>query len=261
MENKFGKLSKLQLTAAVKNGKTILEDVAFTAPFKIMRPYYEQPDVMTVMQQTASAGTMSGDRQEIEISVKTGAQMKVVSQAYEKIHKMKEGFASRETTIHVASGAMLHHMPLPVIPFSGSDFRSKQTIHLEDENAKFIFQEILSCGRVAHGEQFGYRSFTNRVEIYKGKRLVYLDNTNYKPETMEMAGYGMYEGYTHLASMVICNYEISEKQIQEIREKLDAAKDMDGGVTLTAYGDLVIRVLGKRADDLRTLMGTFLWSH
>lgn len=38
-ENKFGKLSRLSLRTGIRKGKTILEDVAFTAPYKIMNPF------------------------------------------------------------------------------------------------------------------------------------------------------------------------------------------------------------------------------
>lgn len=33
-----------------------MEDISFTAPFKVMLPFYEKKDVMTVMLLTASAG-------------------------------------------------------------------------------------------------------------------------------------------------------------------------------------------------------------
>lgn len=254
MENKFGKLSRLHLVAVKKNQKTILEEVAFTAPFKIMRPYYEKKDTMTVMQQTASAGIMAGDRQEIDITVLSGAKMELVSQAFEKIHKMNEGFAERKTLIHVSADSSLRYMPLPVIPFSGSDFRSEQTVYLEDDTAKFIFQEVISCGRVAHGEQFGYKAYKNRISIYKKNHLVYLDNTNFTPCNLKMDGYGMYEGYTHLASMIIVNHVVDDGTIGRIRSILDEEEGAEGGVTLTASGDLVIRILGRSADQLMKLM-------
>ena len=49
MVNKFGKTSKLMIKARFNNEKTVLEDVAFTAPFKIMKPFYENQDLMTIM--------------------------------------------------------------------------------------------------------------------------------------------------------------------------------------------------------------------
>ena len=40
-ENQFGKLSEFYLTAAYRDGRTVMEDVSFTAPFKVMHPFYE----------------------------------------------------------------------------------------------------------------------------------------------------------------------------------------------------------------------------
>ena len=38
-ENSFGRISKLHLEASVKDRRTILSDVSFTAPYKVMRPF------------------------------------------------------------------------------------------------------------------------------------------------------------------------------------------------------------------------------
>jgi len=44
-ENKFGKLSRLSLRTGCSAGKTILEDVSFTAPYKIMNPFPKKAGV------------------------------------------------------------------------------------------------------------------------------------------------------------------------------------------------------------------------
>ena len=78
MNNQFGKLSKLHIRTAYREGKTILEDVSFTAPFKIVHPFYEKKDFMTVMLLTASAGIMTDDWQEIDVCVKENSNMEFV---------------------------------------------------------------------------------------------------------------------------------------------------------------------------------------
>ena len=42
MDNKFGKVSRISACAALKDGKTILEDLSFTAPYKIMTPFEKE---------------------------------------------------------------------------------------------------------------------------------------------------------------------------------------------------------------------------
>ena len=42
MDNKFGKISRISACAALKDGRTILEDLSFTAPYKIMMPFEKE---------------------------------------------------------------------------------------------------------------------------------------------------------------------------------------------------------------------------
>ena len=88
MENKFGKVSRVSICAGKKDGKTILEDVSFTAPYKIMTPFEKENGGIQVMPLCASAGIMSGDLQEFSYQVRQGADLEVLSQSFEKIHKM-----------------------------------------------------------------------------------------------------------------------------------------------------------------------------
>mgnify|MGYP002423958373 FL=1 len=250
MNNQFGKLSKLHIRTACREGKTILEDVSFTAPFKIMHPFYEKKDFMTVMLLTASAGIMAGDRQEIDVCVKENSNMEFVSQAYEKIHQMEGDCAKRHVHLTVGDNACLHYMPLPAIPFAGSDYRCTVNVELENETSQFVFSEILSCGRIAHGEEFQYRRFQNRICIYQGGRIVYRDYACYEPERMDMRNFGMYEGFTHLANMVICNKQKPEDWVRQGRELLENSKNMQGGVTRTSAGHIALRILGRNAHKL-----------
>ena len=57
----------------------------------------------------------------------------------------------------------------------------------------------------------------------------------------------MYEGFTHLANLVICNKQKSEDWMLQTRELLDSSKDMEGGVTRTFAGHIVVRILGRNA--------------
>lgn len=129
----------------------------------------------------ASAGIMAGDSQEFSYHVKEGADLEILSQSFEKIHKMDEGSASRTIEVQVDKNAALYYYPQPVIPFAQSAFDSKMTIHLEDETSKLFLLEIISCGRNAHEERFQYRRFSSKVLLYRGEKLIYRDNTRYEP--------------------------------------------------------------------------------
>lgn len=264
MENKFGKTSKLLIKAGVKNNKTVLQDVFFTAPFKIMHPFYEQEngiqdeDFMTVMCLTASAGIMAGDRQEHTITLDEGAKLEFVSQSYEKIHKMDSGFAQRTATLHVAKDAFLYYNPLPTIPFKDSAFKSTINVHLEDKSSRFILKEILSAGRCARGEKFEYHFYHNQINIYEGNNLIYADNTKLEPEHMNLSAIGMYEEYTHLGTLLLFYISRDETWFKSVRELLESAPDLEGGVTRTHHDAIVIRILGKTSEQINGVFDQIL---
>ena len=281
MDNKFGKISRISVCAALKNGKTILEDLSFTAPYKIMMPFEKENGGIQIMPLCASAGIMAGDSQEFSYHVKEGADLEVLSQSFEKIHKMDEGSASRTIEVQVDKNAALYYYLQPVIPFAQSAFDSKMTIHLEDETSKLFLLEIISCGRNAHEERFQYRRFSSKVLLYRGEKLIYRDNTRYEPDKMPMEGIGLYEGYTHMANLFLsklCNRDNVDggketnidgmdikKQMNssgtertaELQEKiwqiLDEDSEIDGGVTRLTTGDLALRIFGHRAQKLQQI--------
>lgn len=259
-ENQFGKLSKLQLTSAQKNGKSYLENVYHTAPFKIMKPFIDEKGHMQVMILSASAGMMAGDTQEIQILVKEGSHLEITSQAYEKIHKMDEGYASRKTNIQVRSNASLFYHPQTVIPFAGSSFENHTEIRLESEKSKCILCEILSSGRTARGERFAYRRYKSITDVYVGEELIYRENILYEPDKTDVEGIGMLEGYSHQGSLVFFHYQFSEDVLKEFWKTAENQEriNLEIGMTKDFNGNLVFRMLGNSAQELEKAMQSLL---
>ena len=253
MENKFGKTSVVKISSLLKDKKAILDDIYFTAPFKIMKPFKVSDNSLIVMLLTASAGIMEGDVQDITILVREGTNIEFVSQAYEKIHKMNGGNARRITKIKVEKNASLKYSPLPTIPFKDSAFISKIEIELEDKSSQLILSEILSCGRARYGERFQYSTYENLVQVREGKKLIYRDKAIYKPNEVNMSGIGMYEGFTHFANILFCNCNISGETFLKIREYLEDNKNINGNITHSSHGDIIVRVLGNSGDELTNI--------
>ncbi len=178
MDNKFGKISRISACAALKDGKTILRRSVFHSTIQDYdAPSKKENGGIQIMPLCASAGIMAGDSQKFSYHVKEGADLEVLSQSFEKIHKMDEGSAARTIEVQVDKNATLYYYPQPVIPFAQSAFDSKMTIHLEDATSRLFLLEIISCGRNAHDERFQYRRFSSKVLLYRGDKLIYRDNT------------------------------------------------------------------------------------
>ncbi len=292
-DNKFGRASELRLVALRRGEKTVLTDVAATMPFHVMHPFEVPtaelvgaagagadgtasvlaPCAAEVMVMSASAGIMAGDLQRIDVAVGEGAVLRVTSQAFEKIHRMEEGrSASCATRLVVANGGYLDYSPQPIIPFADSAFSATTEAELTGPDARFVYQEILSCGRAARGERFGYRSFTNHVRVDVAGRPVYLDNVVFDPATMPMEDLGLYEGFSHLGNLVLINCQVGEAAFTAARDYLrdetgvigaaagspvgaaTGTEAISGGITRLATGDVCVRLLGHRAQRLEDVL-------
>lgn len=249
----FGRRSELFLSTILQGEEAVLDEVQFTAPFKIMEPFREEKDYLRVMILSASPGIMEGDIQEQHIHVGRGTRLEVCSQAFEKIHRMKSGSARRHIRICQESDSFLYYVPQPAIPFRDSAFDNIVEVELEKETSRFIFQDILSCGRTAYGECFDYKYYNSLVQVRREGRLIYRDNTRYDPHTLYMEETGMYEGYTHLASLLLCGLSKDSKWADKAREILEYTGEVEGGVSFLESGDAVVRILGRQAQKLEML--------
>lgn len=253
LKNSFGKTSILNISSIKKDEKTILDNIYFTAPFKIIKPFYISDDYIKVMMLSASAGIMDGDTQSIDIKIGNETKVEVISQSYEKIHKMKNGKAIRNCSILVGKNAFLKYNPLPTIPFAESSFDSVMKISLEDNTSKLLLTEIISCGRSAMGEKFLYNQYNSYIEVRKSSKLIYRDNTMYNPVLFNMNSIGMFEGYTHLANILICNCDENDSFIDSASNLIDEFDEVQGGVSKLQSNDIVIKILGKTSQNLMNI--------
>lgn len=252
-QNTFYRTCTLNAEASLKDGKTILSDKFYTQPFKLMKPFHIKKDMMTVMMQSASAGILRGDEQEMSFICNEGAKMEITAQSYEKLHKMNGGAATRNTTIKVAKNAFLKYFPLPTIPFADSGFYSTITADLEDDSAELVLMEVLSGGRIAYGEAFQYNFYNSHIKVRKAGKLIYNDNAQFCPGEADMENLGMYEGFTHMANLLFFNMQDRASDLERIREIIAAHPKVEGGASLIGTGDTSVKLLGTSSQDLYDL--------
>lgn len=83
MYNQYNHISELNLTVSSRDEQTIIEDVYFTAPLKITKPFFKN-NWLLIMLISMSAGLMSGDAQLLNLHIKKDSQAELTSQSYEK---------------------------------------------------------------------------------------------------------------------------------------------------------------------------------
>lgn len=250
----FYKPSIVRLQASRQGDKTVLSDVYFTSPYKIMNPFYRNGDFMTIMCMSSASGIMANDRLEFSFDVKENASLEFISQSYEKIHKMEEGEAIRNMEAHIAKNATFYYNPLPTQPFQDSAFESVCNVYLEDHSSRFYMKEILTAGRCSRGEIFDYRYYHNLINIYSEGKLIYRDNTRFHPGQMDLTSLGVHEGYTHFGTLLLIHIDHSKAWIQAAHEILSSDERVDGGITSIEDGSILVRVLGHQGEHLENIL-------
>ncbi|PAF43170.1 urease accessory protein UreD [Helicobacter sp. 11S02596-1] len=244
--NPYAQDTKLYLKTKVgQNGKSIIEDVFFTPPLKLMSPFYEEENIANIMLISVSAGMMAGDYQEMDFAIGKDCKIKLTSQSFEKIHNTQEGFARRDTKIAVGENALFDFSPLPIIPFGNSDFRGMTTIHLA-ENAGLLYSEIIAAGRVSRDEIFKFKNFATTLKIYRENKLAFFDNTILDPQSLDLSNMCMFAIYTHYLNLLVMYPDIP---IETLRE-LISAYDLNGGVSEIYGGGLCLKALGNGSEEL-----------
>lgn len=238
--------SKFHITASYKNDKSYISDSYYSQPLKMMNPFKWREHGIKVYMMSSAPGLLEGDQYDIQINVEENAELWVTSQSYEKIYTSQKIGSKRLAQINVSNNSYLRYAPLPTIPYKDSIFDSNIVINLEGDSAKFSFIEVLTAGRINKRpeEIFAYKQYKSLVDIYKGGELIYRDNTNFKPDRSEMSGFGMYEGYTHLANILLINFEIEDRVADTLRDMIKIKNTVSGGISRLYTGDLMVRLFG-----------------
>lgn len=239
-------MGQLYIESSLLKGKTIISDSRFTSPFKITKPFYSG-DFAEIMIMQASAGILEGDRHELDFYVRNDTKLKITGQSYTKIFCTDSGAAYQKTKIRVDSGAELHYLPCPVIPFSGSNFTCENNVYVTP-GSKLALWDIFACGRVGMGERFAFRKYQSLTKVYENNIIVFADNTVYIPNERNLSSIGYFEGYTHTGIMYVYGYNDKE---------LIGGQKVTAAITKTKRGQL-LRVFGYSSEDIVDYMKQYI---
>lgn len=241
-----GAHSLCRLTAQQYRGRTVLSDCYCTAPFKVMQPFYEGNQAKVILM-TASAGILAGDRQELQFSVEPGADLTVLGQGYTKLFRSEYDPSGQTLSMTVQSGGTLRYLPRPIIPFAGSSFSAHGEVSLA-RDSRLIWSEILSCGRVAMGEQFQMQRYHSRLVVRVEGTPVFLDHCLLQPERVDYRSVGFFDGYSHMGML----YLYGEDEVA----LLDAVRSLPfqgRKAASRARAGVVVRALARRGEQIEQL--------
>ncbi len=165
-----------------ENGRTILRQRQTGGLSHVGKPYWNGKVLLTQVV-NPTAGFFAGDSLSFEIVVEEGAKVLLSQPGATRIHTME---ADRVAKIHqrfqVGENASLDLYPDLSISQRGSSLIQQTEVHLA-ETAKCCYLEILTPGRIAHGETLEWNLLQNKLDIFREGKLLARERMNLDQES------------------------------------------------------------------------------
>lgn len=240
--------TELRLRFGLQGARTVVKERYCSSPLKLGLPN-NRSDRFHVITMMASAGMLKGDRFCYEILCEEGTKARMTEQSYTKIFDTQDGEVARHQQITLQNHASFFYEPSAVLPFAGSRYRGSTQVQLK-EDSEFLYQDILSVGRVAMGEEYAFSMYQNRVVVEVEQIPVWMDHCLLLPLDMPLKQMLFFDGYTHQGTLYY--YGPSEtcllEELQRACEKMEK-NDIWLGVTQAQRG-ICVRVLAMAAQEI-----------
>jgi urease accessory protein len=215
-----GQRSQLRAVFRRAGDRTEIGDKYHTAPVKIAKAFPVR-DQLAVIVMDVSPGMLEGDRYEMEWRACERSHAMITNQSFMKVHPCPAGGSS---SLHqrflLEPGAVVEHMPEPVMLYRDAAFLSQTTVELSP-GAIWMQADVLCPGRGLRGEKFQYREYDNRLTVYAGDELIFHQRQWIHPEKQLLGAAGSWEEMTHWAYFFV----FSDQADERLTAKLQAAID------------------------------------
>ncbi|MEM3160264.1 MAG: urease accessory protein UreD, partial [Nitrososphaera sp.] len=175
----------------------------------------------------------------------------LTTQGATRVYKMEEGFATQEINITADRGCYLEYMPDQIIPYAGSRFYQKTSIRAHEE-ATVVYPEIITPGRVASGERFGYDVCYLRIQgsdLQGG--LKFADSSVLEPKKHDVMAPGALEQDVVASVYVMAPSRLVPELGRLANAALADMKIRAGASVMPHSCGIAARMLGDRAEILQ----------
>ena len=193
-----------------------------------------------------SGGLTSGDQLSVAATVGAGSHLTLTTQAAERAYRAEDEPAQVRTALSVETNACLHWLPQEMILFDHCALNRRLTIDLAPD-ARLLMVEPVIFGRSAMGETVVTGHFSDRVDIRRQSKPLYLDSLQFSGDIeTKLAAKTSANGAKAMTSLVYVAPD-AEAQINPIREILPQT----AGVSLLRDDVLVLRMVAPDGFELR----------
>lgn len=136
-----------------------------------------------IVTSSLGGGLVHGDAADLEVDVGPGAVGLITTQSSTKVYR---GTSSQRTTVRVAEGGVALIVPDPVAAFRGARLVQSTRVTLAEGASAFVV-DVLTAGRVAHGERWASDFIDSDLAISIGEVEVFRDRLVLDPGQGDLA--------------------------------------------------------------------------
>jgi urease accessory protein len=256
---KAGKVGALALTLEMSSGKTVMKEQFCKVPLYVQRALYLEeslPSMAYLYVISISEGILQGDRYRIDIALKKNARAHITTTGATKLYYMERNYATQIVNISLDDGCYLEYVPDQIIPYAHSRFYQKASFKIH-ANSTLVYSEVVVPGRVAHGESFDYDvCYLKTLARDQNDELTFVDIARLIPKAGNLKTLGLLGDHDVFGTIYIVT---NKKYLEELKRAVNVAREkfpkVSAGVTtLPRDSGILIRVLGNRADEIKSFI-------
>lgn len=228
----------------------------FSSPALQLRGPFSAGDGLPLfLLKNVTAGVFAEDRYDVSLTATPGARVRVSTTSATKVHSMPGGRAESHLSLNAGEGSCIVYDPAPLILQAGSDLHQTTRI-VAAPGATAAVSDIVVFGRLARGERFAFRRFSNELSISRSadlapffrKRFVLAPAENGAAIEAAMGGYGV------LGTLIAINPGALQT-LDDVRARLVMTDGCYGGAgVLPGDEGVIVQVLASRPDAARSAL-------
>lgn len=240
-----------------KECKTVIKNLLVKPPLLIQKAMYpdaNNPTTAHIYIMSSACGILQGDKLKINIKASENSNGYITTQSATKIYKSEDRIPTQIINILVEKESFLEFLPKQIIPHKSAKFYQKVNIKI-DQSSTIVYSENISCGRIAHGEEFDFNSLIFRTNVVNEKNeILFSDSMNIEPEKNKTIFKNLFGKKKIFSTIYIISKMLdNEKLDDEINSLLQSLQIIGGVSQLPNNSGIIIRMLSDSIDEIESI--------
>ena len=249
-------LAELDLKGG-KDSKTVIKNLLVKPPLLIQKAMYpdaNNPTTAHIYIMSSACGILQDDKLRINIKASENSNGYITTQSATKIYKSEGRIPSQIINILVEKESFLEFLPKQIIPHKSAEFYQKVDIKI-DQSSTLIYSENISCGRIAYGEEFDFKSLIFRTSaVDENDKILFSDAIDIEPEKRKNVFKNLFGKKKIFSTIYIVSKVLDNENLDNTINFILKNEQIIGGVSqLPNSSGILIRMLSDSIDEIEKI--------